>query len=358
MNRLILIGNGFDLAHKLKTSYNDFISSYLSESINSFYQNNSFEDFLLRLNPKYVNFNWSQVPKVTPETALTDFKNLKNYEHATVEVKSNFLLDTIDRLSTINWVDLENDYFDKLIGLKKGQRFDFDEVKNLNTEFDFIKVQLEKYLSRLDSESKWKYIDDYTQQFLAPIKYSDFVFKSLPDTVPIPNRIMFLNFNYTRTLKTYLDRCKTKTSCELIHIHGELSNTHNPIVFGFGDEFNKNYMEFEELRNKELLKHIKSFAYFKTSNYHDLMRFIATDDFEVFIYGHSLGLSDRTMLKQIFEHPNCISIRIFYHQNDKGYRDYTDKTYDISSHFSDKGIMRLKIVPEDLSFSMPQAKGN
>ena len=27
MNRIILIGNGFDLAHKLPTSYKDFINS-------------------------------------------------------------------------------------------------------------------------------------------------------------------------------------------------------------------------------------------------------------------------------------------------------------------------------------------
>ncbi|WP_415751051.1 AbiH family protein [Chitinophaga sp. LS1] len=28
MNRLIIVGNGFDLAHKMPTGYNDFILSY------------------------------------------------------------------------------------------------------------------------------------------------------------------------------------------------------------------------------------------------------------------------------------------------------------------------------------------
>nr|WP_081927679.1 AbiH family protein [Nonlabens ulvanivorans] len=32
MNRIVLIGNGFDLAHGMKTSYNDFIE-YLWEDI-------------------------------------------------------------------------------------------------------------------------------------------------------------------------------------------------------------------------------------------------------------------------------------------------------------------------------------
>jgi len=31
MNRIILIGNGFDLAHGMKTSYGDFINDYWGE---------------------------------------------------------------------------------------------------------------------------------------------------------------------------------------------------------------------------------------------------------------------------------------------------------------------------------------
>jgi len=31
MNKLIMLGNGFDLAHGLKTSYNDFILWYIKQ---------------------------------------------------------------------------------------------------------------------------------------------------------------------------------------------------------------------------------------------------------------------------------------------------------------------------------------
>lgn len=34
MNRLILVGNGFDLAHGLKTSYKDFIDDFWEGKIN------------------------------------------------------------------------------------------------------------------------------------------------------------------------------------------------------------------------------------------------------------------------------------------------------------------------------------
>ncbi len=60
------------------------------------------------------------------------------------------------------------------------------------------------------------------------------------------------------------------------------------------------------------------------------------------------------MLNQIFEHQNCKSIKIFYHKKNETINDYTEKTYEISRHFKDKGIMRKKIVPFDLSLHMPQ----
>ena len=35
MNRIVLIGNGFDLAHGLKTSYMDFINWYWEQRLNA-----------------------------------------------------------------------------------------------------------------------------------------------------------------------------------------------------------------------------------------------------------------------------------------------------------------------------------
>lgn len=35
MNRLVLIGNGFDMAHGLKTSYMDFINWYWAQRLNA-----------------------------------------------------------------------------------------------------------------------------------------------------------------------------------------------------------------------------------------------------------------------------------------------------------------------------------
>src|SRR3546814_18917196 len=47
MNRLILIGNGFDLAHGSSTGYNDFIKWYLTQALRTASQNRTYEDELL-----------------------------------------------------------------------------------------------------------------------------------------------------------------------------------------------------------------------------------------------------------------------------------------------------------------------
>lgn len=47
MNRLILLGNGFDLAHNLKTSYNDFIKWYFKKCLRQASVVKPFEDAMI-----------------------------------------------------------------------------------------------------------------------------------------------------------------------------------------------------------------------------------------------------------------------------------------------------------------------
>ena len=59
------------------------------------------------------------------------------------------------------------------------------------------------------------------------------------------------------------------------------------------------------------------------------------------------------MLNEIFEHNNCKSIKVFYYRREDGTDDFTEKTYEISRHFKDKGLMRKKLVPKVKSLRMP-----
>ncbi|MGS0525426.1 AbiH family protein [Zobellia nedashkovskayae] len=159
----------------------------------------------------------------------------------------------------------------------------------------------------------------------------------------LPDNLYFLNFNYTKTFEDYFRICKKHIPSSFNYIHGNLTSEYGHPIFGFGDEFDKKYLEFEDEKNNELFKHIKSFEYLKSKNFYELTRFIEANDFQVYIYGHSCGISDRTMLNQIFEHENCKSIKIFFYQINLLSHYFTDKTYEISRHFKDKTMLRKKI---------------
>jgi hypothetical protein len=64
--------------------------------------------------------------------------------------------------------------------------------------------------------------------------------------------------------------------------------------------------------------------------------------YEVVVVGHSLGLSDRVLLKTIFEHKNCIVIKLF-HRGSKP--NHIQKRISLSRHMDKKLEMRGKIIP-------------
>lgn len=63
-----------------------------------------------------------------------------------------------------------------------------------------------------------------------------------------PERIMLLSFNYTKTAQLY-------GGSNVVHnyIHGGLTRPET-IIFGYGDELDKNYQDILDKNNNELLK--------------------------------------------------------------------------------------------------------
>lgn len=382
MNRLIIIGNGFDLAHGHKTSYTDFITDYIRKSYlntletpqtnvdldNRYYETYAhyFDNELIHINlkDKYTNIDYTKT--IVNCKNLIELKDISNRYKFNRRFKSEFIKSTIDHCENYNWVDIENEYFQHLLIFKNtylkekeknsGRKMyslpDLEELENLNQNLNHLTKALGEYLESLKTENT-VINNQILKIFRESITKDEIVTTNLNYNTP-PKNIYFLNFNYTSTLLNYQKRLTPSTSSLINHIHGELNSNINPMIFGFGDEIDKSYQEIEELNENEFFKHIKSFKYFKTSKYHDLIRFTESDDFQVYIIGHSCGLSDRTLLNHIFEHEKCKSIKIFYHQRPDGTNDYIEKTFDISRHFRDKGIMRKKIVPFEKSQPIPQ----
>jgi hypothetical protein len=283
-----------------------------------------------------------------------------------VNIVSAFLRSLIINCRDCNWVDIENEYFDQLKKCKnKEDVFNEDAVKRLNSEFTYLKQKLEEYLTLQQKQANIEIIPElfkaidrkYEISDFEPIMgYDDSILKlGYVKRIETKHDLYFLNFNYTDTVQKYLDKLNTTPTVflkkEVNYIHGQLSDTSNPIIFGFGDEHDKQYMAFEEYRNKDLFEHIKSYQYLKTPNYRNLINYLNSGEYQVFVMGHSCGLSDRTMLKEIFEHENCKSVRLFHYNN-----DFHDKAINVSKHFSNKGHMRKLIVNYSASDAFPQSK--
>lgn len=380
MNRLILLGNGFDLAHGMKTSYNDFILWYLENCFKSALKE-KYEDELIEIlfDNNYHNYDVNGKVKIKSIKEYIDdryeegtlvnlfvgdalipmvsYSTNRRYHKPTEpfsgQIKSELLKMMLQNCSSKRWVDIENLFYSVLKKtLEDKNQNKQEDVIELNNSLAYIISKLELYLSTLDCPDE---IEDYNLLLKEQINMDDIIRKHeirTSATPELPTRTLVLNFNYTPTIEQYISK---NDKIEVNYIHGKLNDNANPIFFGFGDELDAEYAKFELDTTKGIFKYIKSFWYFKTSNYHNLLRFIQSDKFQIHILGHSCGLSDRTMLNMIFEHENCASIKIHYYGFPDGSgNNYTELTEEISRHFKNKQQMRLKIVPFDKSKPMPQ----
>ncbi len=412
MNRLVIIGNGFDLAHGLPTSYRDFIDDYWANVKNSNH-NDDFISFKNSFDVEFINTkslydiakSFNQVDeKIKFSEAEIYIQHGNNfatgqYPRRHILIYKNSFFKAINQKNIQNWVDIENEYYrqlkkiinSKCLDSSKSEEFwenkQKSEVQKLNREFEEIKRIFEIYLIEnvenkflLNLPKEYNNVSNDFYNVLRPIsifsnetnlkfEFNDIddkneieIFfekeRSKPDIYKSKNYL--LNFNYTSTLSRYVTSLnQDEIKVELNHIHGKLNYHLNLINFGFGDEMDEDYKLIENINDNEYLRNFKSFKYLQTSNYSNLLSYIDSGKFQVLIMGHSCGLSDRTLLNTIFEHNNCRSIKVYYHQWDDKVTgeikdNYTEIIQNISRHFNKKKLMREKIVNKTLCKPLPQ----
>lgn len=292
MNNLIIVGNGFDLAHDMKTSYPDFIRYIVDEHCRS--EKREFCNDLFKL-PPFVNSYDSLLDLYRKGRGISQQKARANYQNI-IDKKS--IVDLIKHLFEDfylqNWCDIEYRYFELLKNVKGKV-----ELFTLNKEFSFLKKHLEDYL--LTQESIGETIDAYEYLF---------------STLALRNSLI-LNFNYTDTIERLYSQ-KTKLS-KILHIHGELKNELNPIIFGFAAD-NEDIKLLVDKEDNEYLRNIKRHEYKRTSNEKALADYLSNHkNIRVTILGHSCGISDKLILEQILNHNNIHSVRILYYNNYESY---------------------------------------
>lgn len=454
MNRIILIGNGFDLAHGLKTSYKDFIldvwrNKILKELENSLEPfNTKCENSVFSVSSKWESGNISIPNDVKSFIKTSDntvnIKDLKqviiNFNQnrssvlLTIDFKNKFLESLFESHSNKGWVDIEEEYYKKLKKLSI-RVYNQYKIEELNRELEQVKDLLDEYLLSVASSSekdnemneliyssfkKTDFIDEipmksilspildrvketfnknpdndnlknlmgyipnyYLTKYYRPLNYInwDYIIKQSLDNIisdpgvgsefinycAVPNDIMFLNFNYTPTANKYAETKVyvgngVEQNFKVNHIHGELNqkdrDNPNPMIFGYGDEISEEYKQLENLNNNALLENVKSIRYLEADNYRSLMSFIESEEYQIYIMGHSSGISDRTLLNTLFEHKNCVSIKPFYYEwtdgNGQRHDNYREIVQNISRNFGDKVSMRNKVVNKKDCLPLPQ----
>ena len=397
INRLVLVGNGFDLAHGLKTSFFDFINYCafkIIEYIDKQYQNKSyifadhatiskkivfkknkhspysinsinFQKFIELIKPQHnSSIPYIEKYKAICEQCIIEIEK-EDISNSFIKLVSNSFFKIIVYNSTNqNWAGIEKDFYDALLTsslIKPTSGYSsVKNIDNLNENFEEIINCLEEYLlyaqnteininsNLLGYLKKDIFSHEVINNFSVKINrismwdvfHDEFKFE--PKSLGI-NKTLFLNFNYTNLVKEYIKQ-EQSNSYQLIHIHGELNNQHNPIIFGYGDEKDSSYQELENKNDNRYLQYLKSHHYFLNSNYKDLLNFIEQGKYQIYIWGHSCATSDRVLLETIFEHDNCISIIPFYHKKDNGSDNYTDLIMNISRSFTDKKKFRDVVV--------------
>jgi len=349
MNSVIIIGNGFDLAHGLKTKYSDFILWYFNQILGSLNRGRTphYNDKLLTL-----QLNGGYKAQVVIQS-IEHLKEILGSGEYVIQFSSRqFIEKIIQNIVDFKWVDIEYEYYFQLESLYKSiERGQSDRVgvlqrlKSLNISFEFLKRKLIDYLTTIKtSEIKIPAIEQQLKKIAVKIH---------------PNageNLLIINFNYTSLIHNYFSEIKT-TNSKIIDIHGSIGNDKNPIIFGYGDEMDEYYTKIERLNENAFLKNFKSFSYFYTNNYRSILSFISDEtDYDVYILGHSCGISDRILLNNLFDNDRCKNINILYHKREDGTNDFFEKTQELSRHFSATGKkeMRNKIVPFEESKPLAQ----
>ncbi len=309
MHNLLIIGNGFDLAHDLSTSYRHFIEYMVKEIVND---SQKYKD-IVEINPAVIN----------SVEAFNDFFKKTDY----MSFKNIFFKTLYNNHCTTDWSDIESLYYNELLTIGKKDS-PYQSPKKLNDEFKQIKECLESYLS-LDINKNPKRIDAFNYLF---------------NKVNSKNTLI-INFNYTNTIRDYLDGLSSK----LIHIHGNLNSKTNPIVFGYAAFDSEARMLIEKNEN-EYLRNIKKNCYKMANNENFIRDYLdGTKQIDVSIIGHSCGISDKLILQEIFNHENIRSIRILYH---KEYESFFQKQVNIDRIMNNDSLFK-KLKPFDRKFKFP-----
>lgn len=346
MNRIILVGNGFDLAHDLNTTYQDFLLDFYKTKLREAIKNGVktkasshktgyvYEDVLISIFlPRFSNITDVE-KKICSSLNLESFK--QEFERHTGVLTENSV---IIKEYFKTWSSFEKTYFDLLSQYYENE----DKIKKLNKEFESIRIHLKSYLSNIQIDFDNTKIEQKQINKLLSIFCEGEI-----------DELLFLSFNYTNTLGYYFNKASKKIKSNIIYLHGNVNTSDDDghIILGYDNDRDVNFSKIITHSNIDNLSFFKSVQYPINNNRNELAQFIEFNDFEVYSFGHSFEKSDFTILREIFTHKNCRRIKVFFHPEDK-VNDFNRKSQLLRLMFHDSITDMTKLVVRSQSEPMP-----
>ncbi|MBN1062484.1 hypothetical protein DVV95_11780 [Clostridium botulinum] len=286
MGKLFIIGNGFDLSHDLKTSY---------------------EDFHKYLKNKYPNVNCNNY--LIPETIQMPDGDIVYDDDEVVAVILNIISEVEDGEK---WSDLETSLgyleFDSYLDYYPG---DMDDDKE--TDIDEFENAYNNEDRAMQLAGAIKEITNYFSEWINTININNTLKKKEDFKRLLDSNCFFLNFNYTETLEIVYE---VNNIC---HIHGKRGEN---LLFGHGNEedyFNK-YMKshigsegpLTELDN--ILKKNTGKAIIDNQNFFNSL---SNEINEIYSYGFSFSNVDEKYIKEICNKVSTNNITWYLNDFDK-----------------------------------------
>ncbi len=300
LNRVIIIGNGFDLSHGLKTSYPDFLKYYLKRSVQeSFNQPKGVNNPLFSLQALATD---PDINKIDELDELFERLSNKNLFRLRPTVLFNAIRSSIEK---DRWVDFESLYYKKLVEIANDKRN--TNLWQLNNSFSHLSSEISNYIS----QSIMKELDNL--KLLVPYQslFNSGLVMSQNQSVEI-DETLIINFNYTNTINLY----KLPTKSQVVNIHGQVNNEDDPIILGYGDTKDQYFDFLKNHGEDEYTKFLKSYHYHFKPQRQLISAFQNNNlQYHVDIVGHSCGRSDAALLNKLLEHDKCKSISLYHYKN-------------------------------------------
>lgn len=384
---ILVIGNGFDLAHDLPTSYSDVLNFLQAINITSKWRGEKNEFINTHLSNKnfnsYVSDYIINAFDSRTKKGNSAFKNSNPiiqelYDNLDNNIRYTYLWDiySMGKMKGINWIDFEGEISHIIERIDKEEENIYLPFRKITSEKDekinifFSRLPIAQFYEKNISSNEYNstfrnFLDISYSDLRRLVRCIEIYLTECVETIPItkiaPNIMELtihkvLNFNYTHTFTSIYPPGK---ATPIHYLHGETRSSlsiKNNMVLGIDEYYrgtdkdnhtNYNiYKKFTQRIINETGFLYRSWIKSIDDNYQRFITKVKDCQGNIYIFGHSLDVTDKDVLKDLIDR-SSVQTTIFYHDKQQQAQQIANLTKMLGQdHF----IEMINQVPPQIKF--------